>query len=100
MPCLNEKGSKGHYELSVFSSESLSIHALPEQYSRSLAGDWTDANAGGSHLFPNWKKNPKYTLSIHHPPSSNYNQHSDPPAKVCKRKSLATTTAIDTYFHS
>jgi hypothetical protein len=30
-------------------------------------GDWSDTTAGGSHLTPTWKKNPKYILKFHYP---------------------------------
>jgi hypothetical protein len=68
VPCLSEKGVKGDYELEVYSSEAVQVNPLPETFSRSIAGEWTDSNSGGSHIFPStWKKNPKFTLRYHNP---------------------------------
>lgn len=70
VPSLSEKGIKGKFDLEVYCSEKININALPETYSRSLAGDWTEATSGGSHINAStWKKNPKFTLRFHTPPS-------------------------------
>jgi hypothetical protein len=46
------------------------VHSLPDTFSRSIAGEWIEANSGGSHLFPNsWRKNPKFHLKINNNPS-------------------------------
>ena len=37
---------KGHFELEVFSSESVLLTQLPESSSRMIAGEWTEATAG------------------------------------------------------
>lgn len=64
IPCLNDKGIKCPFELEIYASEELSLTPLPEQYSRSISGEWQDSSAGGSHIYANWKKNPKFTLRI------------------------------------
>jgi len=69
-PSLSEKGIKGNFELSIYSSEKIFINQLPETYSRTIAGEWTDSSSGGSHICPEWKKNPKYTLKFHYPVNS------------------------------
>jgi hypothetical protein len=68
VPCLSEKNVKGSFDLEVYASEKIYLNALPETYSRSIAGDWVDSACGGNHLNPNtWKKNPKFTLKFHYP---------------------------------
>lgn len=67
IPCLNDKGIKAGFELEVYCSEEIVLTPLPEQYSRSISGEWTETTAGGCHIYPNWKKNPKFTLRFHNP---------------------------------
>eukprot|EP01034_Spumella_vulgaris_P022861 gene22861-29038_t len=83
VPCLSEKGVKGAFDLEVYSSEPVHLNQLPETFSRTIAGEWTETSAGGSHISPNgtWKKNPKYDLKFHYPVNS------EEPARV--RVSLA-----------
>ena len=58
-------GVKGHFELEVFASESVILTQLPESSSRMIAGEWTEATAGGCHLNPlTFKKNPKFILKL------------------------------------
>ena len=59
---------KGSFSLSVHCSEQVYLNALPEAFSQTIAGEWTDATAGGSHLAQSWKKNPKFSLNIRYPP--------------------------------
>lgn len=68
VPCMNERNVKGSFDLEVYASEKIYLNALPETYSRSIAGDWVENACGGNHLNPNtWKKNPKFTLKFHYP---------------------------------
>lgn len=68
VPCMSEKGVKGDFELEVYSSEAVIVNPLPETFARSIASEWTESNAGGSHICPStWKKNPKFTLRFHNP---------------------------------
>jgi hypothetical protein len=77
VPCLSEKNAKGSFDLEVYASEKIFMSALPDTYSRTIAGDWTDSLSGGSHLNPvTWKKNPKFTLKFHYP------VHTEEPAHV------------------
>lgn len=71
VPCLNEKGVKGIFDLDIFSSEEVLVNQLPETFSRTVAGEWTDSCAGGSHICTStWKKNPKFNLKFHYPVNS------------------------------
>lgn len=70
VPSLSEKGVKGIFELEIYSSEKVLLNQLPETYSRTIAGDWTESSSGGSHLSNTWKKNPKFTLKFHYPVNS------------------------------
>jgi hypothetical protein len=77
IPCLSEKGVKGHFDLEVYSSDDVLLTALPETYARSISGEWTESTAGGCHLYPTtWKKNPKFQLRFHNP------VHTDAPARL------------------
>lgn len=68
VPSLSEKGVKGAFDLEVYCSERVYLNQLPETYSRTIAGEWTEQNSGGSHLsHQTWKKNPKFTLKFHYP---------------------------------
>ena len=63
VPCLSEKAVKGGYDLEVHCSESINVRLLPDSFSRSLASEWTEAAAGGSHLqVGTWKRNPKFSF--------------------------------------
>jgi len=64
VPCLSDKNVKGTYELEIYASETVLLNQLPDPYSRTVAGEWIEASAGGSHLSATWKKNPKYSLKI------------------------------------
>ena len=76
VPCLSEKNVKGAFDLEVYASEKIYLNALPETYSRSVAGDWLESACGGNHLNPaTWKKNPKFTLKFHYPVHTNDTSH-------------------------
>ncbi len=82
VPCLSEKGVKGSFDLEVYCSEAVHLNQLPETFSRTIAGEWNEQCAGGSHLSAaTWRKNPKYSLKFHNPVNS------EEPARV--RISLA-----------
>lgn len=71
IPSLSEKGVKGSFELEIHCSEELKVKALPDIYTRSLTNEWTESTAGGCHLSPHWKKNPKFSLRLKQPGGSN-----------------------------
>ena len=49
----------------MYASEPVLLKQLPDSFYRMIAGDWTDNNAGGSHLYPvSFKKNPKFILKL------------------------------------
>ena len=64
VPFLSEKNVKANYELEIYCSETFKLTHIPDSYSRCLAGEWKEGSAGGSHLLPTWKKNPRYNLKI------------------------------------
>lgn len=76
VPSLSEKGVKGTFDIDVFCSERFLMSALPESYSRTIAGDWTESTSGGNHLNSTWMKNPKYLLKFRNPVNT------DEPARV------------------
>lgn len=74
IPCLSEKGARGTFDIEVTCSENFTLQQLPESRSKTVAGEWTEGLAGGSHICPSWKKNPRFQLDImtlpgnHHQP--------------------------------
>lgn len=66
VPCLSVPYVRGSFDLEVYSSEPLYVNQLPESYSRSIAGEWSENLSGGSHINPAWKKNPKFTFILKH----------------------------------
>merc|ERR1712124_170532 len=64
IPSISEIGKKGAFDVEVFSSEPVDVRQLPELYMKSIAGEWTDALSGGSHLCEKFKKNPKFYMKL------------------------------------
>ncbi|RYG69028.1 hypothetical protein EON64_03765 [archaeon] len=60
-------GSKSGFELEVYASEKVTLTALPEAFTRSIAGEWIESTAGGSHIYGTWKKNPRFLMRFHNP---------------------------------
>ncbi|CAN0583706.1 unnamed protein product, partial [Ectocarpus sp. 12 AP-2014] len=42
----------------------LKVEELPETTSRTIAAEWGTQTAGGSHIHPDWKKNPCFHLKL------------------------------------
>jgi hypothetical protein len=64
VPSFADPGVRGKFDLEVYCSEKFELSLIPDSESRVLAGTWTEALSGGSHLNPNWKKNPRYSLKL------------------------------------
>mmetsp|Transcript_31078 Transcript_31078/g.31618 ORF Transcript_31078/g.31618 Transcript_31078/m.31618 type:complete len:912 (+) Transcript_31078:48-2783(+) len=64
IPSLSEKNVRATYELEAFCSEPISFKLVPDNSTKSIAGEWVENLAGGSHLCSTWKKNPKFTLKL------------------------------------
>lgn len=64
VPSLSDSDVEGSYVLEVHSDEPLNVKANLETKSKTVVGEWTDSNAGGSHLHPSWNSNPKYKLTF------------------------------------
>ncbi|GMI02847.1 hypothetical protein TrLO_g14068 [Triparma laevis f. longispina] len=71
VPTLSEKGAKGGFTLEIHTDYPVKVNELPEARSKTLTGEWTETTAGGSHLNPDWKKNPKYQLKLHSSEAAN-----------------------------
>merc|ERR1719326_2260820 len=71
-PTLAKEGRGGTFTLEAHSDYPVLMEELPESRSQTVAGEWVEGNAAGSHLYPDWKRNPKYQLRL----------LSDRPAKV------------------
>jgi hypothetical protein len=70
VPNLRETGVKGLFDIEVYSSDAVTLTQLPDTVSHSIAGEWVEGHSGGSHISPNWKKNPKYVLTLPEPETS------------------------------
>ncbi|CAB1113434.1 unnamed protein product [Ectocarpus sp. CCAP 1310/34] len=64
VPTLSEKGVKGAYSLEIHSDHAVEVEELPETTSRTIAAEWGTQTAGGSHIHPDWKKNPCFHLKL------------------------------------
>ena len=71
IPSLSEKGMKGSFTLEVHSDFAVKVEELPESRSKTISGEWAEGCNGGSHLNPDWKKNPRYQLHINSAEASN-----------------------------
>jgi len=66
-PCLDMRGMDGQYVLELHADGPTRIEAISPTKSKTLAGEWTQRNAGGSHLQPSWSTNPVYRLRFADP---------------------------------
>ena len=64
IPSLSRRGVKGGFTLEIHSDFPVKVEELPETRSRTITGEWTESTSGGSHLNPDWKKNPKFNLKL------------------------------------
>lgn len=65
VPTLGESNVEGSYELEVDTDcEGVELTELSDSKIKTLDGSWTTGSAGGCHLQPDWKKNPKFTLTL------------------------------------
>lgn len=64
VPCMNQANVRGKFDIEVYCSEKFDFSLVPDSESKVLAGSWNESASGGSHLNPNWKKNPKYSLRL------------------------------------
>lgn len=64
VPSLSEVGARGTYDLEVYASKPVVLQQIKDQRCRSVAGEWVEGAAGGSHICPTWKRNPHFSLSL------------------------------------
>ncbi|GMI46565.1 hypothetical protein TrCOL_g11080 [Triparma columacea] len=64
VPSLSDKGVKGGFTLEIHSDFAVKVEELPEARSKTITGEWTEGTGGGSHLNPDWKKNPRFNLKL------------------------------------
>ena len=67
IPSLSEKGARGTYDIEVYSSKPVALQQIKDQRCKSVAGEWVEGAAGGSHICPTWKRNPRYELNLKFP---------------------------------
>lgn len=67
IPSLSEKGARGTYDIEVYASKPIVLQQIKDQRCKSVAGEWTEGVAGGSHVCPAWKRNPRFELNLKYP---------------------------------
>jgi hypothetical protein len=65
VPSISVVGTKGNFDIEVFSSEPMEVNQMPEQYMKTVASEFTEVLCGGSHICENFKKNPRFILKLH-----------------------------------
>ena len=63
-PSFDKADEASSYTLAVHSDAPIAIDELPSQQMQTIAGEWTDKTARGSHLKKDWSKNPRYALQL------------------------------------
>jgi hypothetical protein len=63
-PCFSKVECEAPFTVAVHSDVPIAIAGLPPAQMQTLAGEWTEKTAMGSHLQKEWTKNPKYALQI------------------------------------
>ena len=61
-PSLKLIGREGDFTLTAYSSHRIMLRELAMGSTRTVAGVWTDKTAMGSHLHPDWKRNPAFQI--------------------------------------
>ncbi|ETW03907.1 hypothetical protein H310_04327 [Aphanomyces invadans] len=66
VPSLGDARGEGAYDVEVHSDDVITMDEIPNEMVQTIAGEWNDKvnTAGGSHLCPDWKKNPKFYLTL------------------------------------
>jgi hypothetical protein len=66
-PSLAKDGRVGTFTLEAHSEVPVLLEQLPEARAQTVAGEWVEGStAVGSHLYPDWKRNPKYQVGDRH----------------------------------
>jgi len=50
--------------LNVTCMPGVQVQELLESKTKTLTGSWDADTSGGSHLHPDWRKNPKFSLKV------------------------------------
>ena len=69
VPTLKGHGEQGSYRLEVHSDHELDVQRIQEGCYQTVTDKWAEGTAGGCHLHPEFKKNPKWVLKF-----TDYNQ--------------------------
>jgi hypothetical protein len=90
IPSLSEKGARGTYDIEVYASKPVVLQQIKDQRCKSVAGEWAEGSAGGSHVCPTWKRNPCFDLNLKYPLSrggSNGTSSQSCPVRISLSKS-------------
>ena len=64
VPSTDLIGLEGHFSLQVFSDQPVNVTEMQDTHQQTIAGEWKEGANGGSHLHPEWRRNPRFTLRI------------------------------------
>ncbi|OQR83584.1 hypothetical protein ACHHYP_14532 [Achlya hypogyna] len=66
VPSLGEPLVEGTFELEVHSDDVVTLEEVPSIMTKTISGEWSEHKntAGGAHLNPDWRKNPKFYLTL------------------------------------
>ncbi|EQC37739.1 hypothetical protein SDRG_04766 [Saprolegnia diclina VS20] len=66
VPSLGEPLVEGTFEIEVHSDDVVTLDEVPSIMAKTIAGEWNEHKntVGGAHLNPDWKKNPKFYLTL------------------------------------
>ena len=61
-PSMKLIGRDGDFTLTAYSSHRVQLRELAQGNTRTVTGSWGDKTAMGSHLHPDWKRNPAFQV--------------------------------------
>lgn len=87
IPSLSEKGARGSFDVEVYASRPVVLQQIKDQRCKSVAGEWSEGAAGGSHVCPAWKRNPRFELALKSPLSRGGGTSKSTPLRISLSKS-------------
>ena len=63
-PTLLSADLEGSFVLKVWSDYNVRMEELPQRFTRTVPGAWAETFGGGCHMNADWKRNPKFVLSL------------------------------------
>ncbi|OQR95504.1 hypothetical protein THRCLA_07808 [Thraustotheca clavata] len=66
VPTLGERMTEGTFEMEIHSDDPVTVDEIRSDTTKTVFGEWSEdkSTTGGAHLNPDWKKNPKFYLTL------------------------------------